>query len=103
MKIAITSQGPTLDYELDPRFGRCKYFLFVDSETLEFSAKENPYIDASGGAGPQAGQLVINEKPDIIITGSLGPKAETALAASGIKYITGVEGVIKDIIEKHKN
>ncbi len=33
MKICITSTGPRLDSEMDPRFGRCQYFLFVDPDT----------------------------------------------------------------------
>jgi len=28
MKICITSQGKNLESEIDPRFGRCKYFIF---------------------------------------------------------------------------
>ena len=31
MKIAISSQGQTLDSQIDPRFGRAAYFLIIDS------------------------------------------------------------------------
>ena len=34
MRIAITATGPTLDAEVDPRFGRCQYFIVVDPETM---------------------------------------------------------------------
>ena len=30
MKIAISSSGKTLDSPLDPRFGRCAWFLVID-------------------------------------------------------------------------
>ena len=41
MKIAISATGPTLDAEVDPRFGRCQYFIIADPQTMEFEALEN--------------------------------------------------------------
>jgi predicted Fe-Mo cluster-binding NifX family protein len=41
MKIAVTSQGDTLDSQLDPRFGRAAYIIIVDTQTLEFEALDN--------------------------------------------------------------
>ena len=34
-KIAITSEGPSLDDRVDPRFGRAAGFVIVDTETME--------------------------------------------------------------------
>ena len=53
MNICITSQGDTLEAQLDPRFGRCQYFMFLDTATNASTAMENPYKDGggSGGAG----------------------------------------------------
>ena len=42
MKIAISATGPTLDAEVDPRFGRCQYFIIADPETMEFEAIDTP-------------------------------------------------------------
>jgi len=52
MKICVTSTGPTMDASVDPRFGRCQYFVFVDSETMEHEAMPNPGIGASSGLSP---------------------------------------------------
>ncbi len=41
MKIAISSTGPELVDLVDPRFGRCSYYVFVDTETGEYQAVEN--------------------------------------------------------------
>ena len=34
MKIAVSAVGNTLDAQVDQRFGRCSYFVIVDSETM---------------------------------------------------------------------
>jgi predicted Fe-Mo cluster-binding NifX family protein len=41
MKIAISSTGPDLTDLVDPRFGRCSFYVFVDMETDEFLAVAN--------------------------------------------------------------
>ena len=58
MKIGITSTGKNLDAEVDQRFGRCKYFIIVDTDSMEFEAISNENIMASGGAGIQAAQTL---------------------------------------------
>jgi len=49
MKIAITATGPELNASVDPRFGRCAYFIIVDPQTMEYSSIENPNISLGGG------------------------------------------------------
>jgi len=56
MKVCVTSTGPDLDCEMDLRFGRCQYFLFVDPESLEWEAVENPNFAVAEGAGIQSAQ-----------------------------------------------
>ena len=102
MKICVTSQADNLDAELDPRFGRCKYFLFVDKDTLEFEAVENPNIEATGGAGIQSGQLVANKGVTTVLTGNVGPNAFETLKAAGIDVVTGLSGSIREVVEKYK-
>ena len=58
MKIGISSTGEDLNADVDPRFGRCKYFLFVDTDTMDFETVSNESAMASGGAGVQTAQTV---------------------------------------------
>jgi len=102
MKICITSQGNNLDAQVDPRFGRCAYFIIVDTEDLEFEAIQNPNLDASGGAGIQSGQLVAGKQVKAVITGNVGPNAFQTLQSAGIELITGVSGRVRDAVEKFK-
>jgi len=85
MKIAFSSTGKDMTSTLDPRFGRCAYFVFYDKDTGEFEAVENDGVSASGGAGIAAAQQIINNNVDVLITGAVGPNAFNGLKASGIK------------------
>ena len=102
MKICVTSQGKDLSSEVDPRFGRCKYFIFVDSDSLEFEAVENLNAQFSGGAGIQPGQFMASKGVKAILTGNIGPNAFGTLQAAKIEVFTGASGNVKDVIEKYK-
>ena len=102
MKICITSEGNNLDSKVDPRFGRCRYFIIVDTDSLEFALLENPNIDAMGGAGIQSAQLVASKGVKAVLTGNVGPNAFTTLQAAGIEVFTGADGTVKDAVGKYK-
>ncbi|MGB9722253.1 MAG: NifB/NifX family molybdenum-iron cluster-binding protein [bacterium] len=102
MKICLTAQGDNLDAQLDPRFGRCEYFIFVDTETGEFEVLKNPNTEAMGGAGIQSAQLVAEKQNKVVITGNVGPNAFQTLKSAGIEVITGLSGTVKEAIEKFK-
>ncbi|WP_455277128.1 NifB/NifX family molybdenum-iron cluster-binding protein [[Eubacterium] cellulosolvens] len=103
MKICVSSSGPNLESQIDPRFGRCPYFIIVDSDTMKFEALSNSNISAMHGAGIGAAQIVANKGVKVVITGNIGPNAYQVLSNTGIKIITGVMGNVKDIIEKFKS
>lgn len=102
MKVCITSTGDNLDSTVDPRFGRCGYFIIVDPESLEFKAIPNPNVSATGGAGIQSAQLVAKEGAEAVVTGNVGPNAVQTLTSLGIKVFTGAAGTVKEAIEKYK-
>lgn len=103
MKICVTSQGDNLDASVDPRFGRCQYFVIVDTETLQYEAVRNPNIDARGGAGIQSGQIMAARQVKAVVTGNVGPNAFQTLNAAGISVMTGASGSVRQAIEKYKN
>ena len=102
MKICVTAEGIDLNASIDPRFGRCKYFIFADTETPQFEAIENPSLNSTGGAGIQAGQLMSAQGVKAVLTGNVGPNAHQVLSAAGIEVFTGVSGTVKEAIENHK-
>ncbi len=103
MKICITSQADLLESEVDPRFARCSYFIFVDTDTMEFESLENSQTQAMGGAGPQAAKAVVDKGAKVLLTGNVGPNAYQALNAGGIEVLSGISGTVREAVEKYKN
>jgi len=99
MKVCITAQGETLDAAVDPRFGRCGYFICIDTETNVLEAVRNPYADSAGGAGIQSGQLVSSKQVQAVITGNVGPHASQTLHAAGISVYTSASGTVRQALE----
>jgi predicted Fe-Mo cluster-binding NifX family protein len=102
MKIAVTSTGPTLDDPIDPRFGRCAYFVIVETNDMSFEAFDNESIALGGGAGIQSAQFVASKKVNSVITGNCGPKALQTLSAAEIQIFLGQSGTARAVIERYK-
>lgn len=102
MKIAITSQGKDLDSAMDPRFGRCQYFIIIDPDTEEFEAVPNESLMASGGAGIQSAQFLVNRGIEAVITGNVGPNAARVLQGAGLKVYTMNAGTVREALRSYK-
>jgi predicted Fe-Mo cluster-binding NifX family protein len=105
MKIAISSTGKDLESEIDVRFGRCSYFVFVDIEDKEIKnveAIENQSQNQMGGAGVTSSEFVANKGIKAIITGNVGPRAFSVFNQFNID-IYQETGKIKDALEKFIN
>lgn len=102
MKAAVSASGKTLDSQVDPRFGRCAYFVFVDPDSLEFEAFTSESAMASGGASIQAAQFVATRGAEVVITGHLGPNAMTTLKAADIKIYMATTGSVREAVEAYK-
>ena len=103
MKVAITSQGDSVDAQVDLRFGRCAYFIIIDPETEEAEAVSNPSADAMGGAGPQAAQIIADKGAEVVITGNVGPNAFRTLRAANIRIYQAAAGTVKETLAKYKS
>ncbi len=103
MKVAISATGSAVSSEVDPRFGRAKWFLIFDADGGECEAIDNSEgVGASSGAGIRAARFVVEHGAECVLTGRCGPNACRALEAAGIGVIEGVTGTVSEVIEKVK-
>ena len=101
MKIAVSSSGNDLDSQIDPRFGRCAYFVIVETDDMSFEVFNNENIALGGGAGIQSAQFVASKGAGAVITGNCGPNAVQTLSASRVKVFVGQSGTVKEVIERY--
>lgn len=100
MIIAVSSPDGKFNAEFSPRFGRCKFFIIIDTDTGEWESKPNPAADARGGAGPQAVQFLSGAGVEASITGRYGPNAFTTLKAAGIGAYIAETGTPEELLDR---
>jgi predicted Fe-Mo cluster-binding NifX family protein len=104
MRVAVTSQGPDLTSQVDPRFGRARYIIVSDQETEGFSVLDNSRnLNAVQGAGIQTVKEVVREGIDAVLTGHVGPKALEALNAARVQVFLDASGTVSDALKKLKS
>jgi predicted Fe-Mo cluster-binding NifX family protein len=103
MCIAVSSRGPTLDSEVDERFGRCPCFILVDTSSLKFQILDNSSQSEGGGAGVASAQLIAGSGVEAVLTGNCGPNAFRVLTTGGTKVFTGVSGTVREAIERYRS
>jgi len=87
MRVAITSQGNSLESKVDQRFGHCKFFLIYDSQTGALEIIPNPYCEAEEQAGTLAVKLLSSKNVNKIISGEFGIKVKPILDSLNIQMI----------------
>jgi predicted Fe-Mo cluster-binding NifX family protein len=102
-KICISSTGRDLNADVDPRFGRCNYFLVINPDNKEYELIVNESQNEMGGAGIKAAETIAKNNVKYVITGNVGPNAFQTLQAAGIKVISGVSGNIMEVIDRFNN
>jgi len=102
-KVAVSSQGQTLESQVDPRFGRAAYFLVVDPETMDFTVVDNTSARQMGhGAGIQAAETVARAGAKTVISGVVGPKAFDALRGAGLEVVQDAAGTVAQAVAAFK-
>jgi len=102
MRIVVTASGADLDAPTSPVFGRCPSYIFVDTETMELEAVENPAVAASGGAGIRAAQFVVERGAQAVVTGNMGPNAFNVFQAADVPIYLFAGGTVREAVEAYR-
>ena len=104
MKLIISAQNPSLEAQVDRRFGRCMWLVLFDTETNQWEAFQNPGASQSGGAGVAAAQLVLDKGADVVLSGDFGPNASRAFQAAkiGMQRFTDSTTTVQEAVDHFK-
>ena len=98
MKIAIASEGKSIDSEISLRGGRAPYYLVFDDKELIETIK-NPFAKGSGGAGFSVAYMLAEKNVKLVIAGKIGGNMEKALNEKDIKFREG-SGKINKLLKE---
>jgi predicted Fe-Mo cluster-binding NifX family protein len=105
MKIAISSNGKTLNDNIAEVFGRCSYFIMVEIENDKIAIREiikNESINQTSGAGMMAAKLVVEKGAKVVIAKNVGPRALDVLRQFNVDVFMG-EGTAEESLHKFIN
>jgi len=101
MRLAVCAQDEGLKAKVDQRFGRCPYFVIVETGNKgKIVSVRNSNAEASGGAGPQAARLLAELGVDAVALGNVGPNAVAALEAAKIEAYSGAAGTVEETMQR---
>jgi len=100
MRVAVPAMRADLDAWIDHRFGRCKYFVIVDSKTLEYEVVKNPNVNSTGGSGTQSAQIMADRGVQVVLTSNIGPNALQTLSFTGVKVMIDASGTVREVVQQ---
>jgi predicted Fe-Mo cluster-binding NifX family protein len=104
MKIALaTDDNRGLEAVLSHHFGRCPYYVVVDvddKEIREVKALQSPFYGSHGEPG-EVPTFIKSIGARVIIAGGMGPKAIGFFEQFGIQAVTGISGMVREVIHAY--
>ncbi|MFB0518068.1 MAG: NifB/NifX family molybdenum-iron cluster-binding protein [Acidobacteriota bacterium] len=94
MKIAISTDG---DY-VSAHFGKCPQYTLVEIEGGKVLTRE--LLDNPGHQPGFLPGFLAERGVTCVITGGMGPRAQSLFAQQGIETVVGVSGKVDEVIEK---
>jgi predicted Fe-Mo cluster-binding NifX family protein len=103
MKIAVATTNGGLEDSVSPVFGRCKTYTILKIEEENIKNVEvipNQFMNATGGAGIQAAQFILNQEVKAVIAGNFGPNVHSVFNSTKVKMVQA-QGIVKDVALKY--
>lgn len=99
MKIALTVKGVGLGAWLDEDFAHCRHVIIVDDDNA-FESWKNPAPAGNGHTSPELMDYLIQEKPDILVTGMISDIHQAKLESQGIKVLSVRKGFVLELLDE---
>ena len=100
--IAVSATGRNLEAKVGPLFGRARFFILVDPDSLEWEALDNlGNLSATQGIGVVTARSLERKNVRTVLTGSCGPKAFEELQAAGIEVVLDAKGTIRQALASY--
>ncbi|HQN75546.1 MAG TPA: NifB/NifX family molybdenum-iron cluster-binding protein [Methanomassiliicoccales archaeon] len=98
-RMAVTSKGEGLDGEIAP-MARSNFFIIFEGNPENRMVMENLVRKGGSESAVRSAAELAKQKVDIVITGTIGPRAFKQLESAGVKVHAGCDGKVSDILEK---
>ena len=99
MKIAVAASSKSAKASVSNIAAKCPYYHIFNNKGEFIELIDNPYKDASRGAGPLAANFLVQRGIDIIVAGSFGSKMIDALRNNGKTHFE-FKGSVDDAVKK---
>jgi len=99
--IAISTARGSLDAPVEGLFGRARFFILADPDTLEWEAMDNlPNLSGNQLIGITTAQTLVRRNIQTVMTGKCGSKAFIELKAAVVQVILDTKGTAREALEK---
>ena len=99
IKFAVASSDKTTTASVSNEAAKCPYYLIFDSKGKLTEVIDNPYENASGGAGPSAANFLAQRGVTIVIAVDFGSKMINTLKDNGIAHFE-FKGSVDDAVKR---
>lgn len=103
MRIAVASQGTSLDAWVGIHMASCSQFLLVDSDSLDVVIVSIPSEQVlAGRLSPALIRALVGQGVSVVVTGSLADPCRQALTALGIETVAGAPRMtVREAVEHY--
>ena len=99
MRFAVASSDKTAEASVSNAAAKCPYYLIFDSKGELTEVIDNPYKNASGGAGPSAADFLAQRDVTMVIAVDFGSKMLNALESKSITHFE-FNGSVNDAVKR---
>ncbi len=103
MKLAVTTNGPTLDEEISDLFTQSSHLHLIDTETMACETLECPGMGTLRGSVVHSPGHMKEYNIKAVLTGTTAPQNYKRYKAAGVELISNVRGIARPAVEAFVN